>query len=73
MPVLDGMCAEKVFLYDQSNTLTIKGIGATKEIRQIEANLAKNSPGFRSTKLLALTGMSSLEDKRRAFLAGVDG
>lgn len=27
----------------------------------------------RHTKILALTGMSSLEDKRRAFDAGVDG
>ncbi|KAF8199645.1 hypothetical protein BJ912DRAFT_1020221 [Pholiota molesta] len=61
-----------VILLDMSMPV-LDGIGATKEIRQIEANLAKNSPGFRSTKLLALTGMSSLEDKRRAFLAGVDG
>ena len=27
----------------------------------------------RSTRLIALTGMSSREDKRRAFEAGVDG
>lgn len=28
---------------------------------------------YRRTKILALTGMSSLEDKRKAFDAGVDG
>ena len=63
--------------------LTIKspGIGASKEIRALEAARLKSyeedPSSFRtapsSTKILALTGMSSLEDKRRAFEAGVDG
>ncbi|KAF9484335.1 hypothetical protein BDN70DRAFT_910722 [Pholiota conissans] len=61
-----------IILLDMSMPV-LDGIGATKEIRQIEANLEKSSPDFRKTKLLALTGMSSLEDKRRAFIAGVDG
>ncbi|KAH7884669.1 Fph type histidine kinase [Phlebopus sp. FC_14] len=47
----------------------LDGVGATVEIRQIER--------VRSTEqqsvILALTGMSSLEDKRKAFEAGMDG
>lgn len=61
----------------------LDGIGATSEIRQIEtarqreyeqraSTLNPKRPPH-STKILALTGMSSLEDKRRAFEAGVDG
>jgi len=47
----------------------LDGVGAAKEIRGIEsANLTG-----KSTKILALTGMSTPEDKRRAFEAGVDG
>ncbi|KIY71679.1 hypothetical protein CYLTODRAFT_368778 [Cylindrobasidium torrendii FP15055 ss-10] len=45
----------------------LDGVGATTEIRQFEAF------ADHTTKILALTGMSSLEDKRRAFDAGVDG
>lgn len=30
-------------------------------------------PSQQASRILALTGMSSLEDKRRAFEAGVDG
>ena len=39
------------------------------EIRQIE----RAGPVQRSSVILALTGMSSLEDKRKAFEAGMDG
>jgi CheY-like chemotaxis protein len=49
------------------------GVGATQEIRRIEADMAKVSGGLQRVRILALTGMSSLEDKRRAFEAGVDG
>ena len=58
----------------------LDGISATTEIRQIESrrrrvyeNSESNGPSPRASKILALTGMSSLEDKRRAFEAGVDG
>jgi CheY-like chemotaxis protein len=44
------------------------GYGATTQIRKIEA-----SRSGQKSHILALTGMSSLEDKRRAFEAGVDG
>jgi len=54
----------------------LDGIGATAEIRQIESTrrkaLAKQASEDRAG-ILALTGMSSLEDKRKAFDAGVDG
>lgn len=59
----------------------LDGISATVEIRAIEAERqqeheksgapAEDAP--RRVRILALTGMSSLEDKRRAFEAGVDG
>lgn len=55
----------------------LDGIGATTEIRRTEAILSANrtpqSPPFSAVKILALTGMSTLEDKQRAFDAGVDG
>lgn len=47
----------------------LDGVGAAKEIRRIESA----NPNGNSTRILALTGMSTLEDKRRAFEAGVDG
>lgn len=47
----------------------LDGVGAAKEIRGIESA----NPLGKSTKILALTGMSTIEDKRRAFEAGVDG
>lgn len=47
----------------------LDGVGATVEIRQIE----RAGPVQRSSVILALTGMSSLEDKRKAFEAGMDG
>ncbi|KAH9940976.1 hypothetical protein B0H21DRAFT_753848 [Amylocystis lapponica] len=56
----------------------LDGIGATSQMRTIEcarnqeedALAGKLNPAAR---ILALTGMSSLDDKRRAFEAGVDG
>jgi CheY-like chemotaxis protein len=53
----------------------LDGIGATAEIRAVEAERRAASHGKPAlpARLLALTGMSSLEDKRRAFEAGVDG
>ncbi|KAG6868316.1 hypothetical protein C0993_005041 [Termitomyces sp. T159_Od127] len=50
-------------------------IAATAEIRAIESNRSNGNTrqGGDSARILALTGMSSLEDKRRAFEAGVDG
>ncbi|EED84276.1 hypothetical histidine kinase [Postia placenta Mad-698-R] len=58
----------------------LDGVGATTQMRSIE--LARSMNGSPSSsaessahaaRILALTGMSSLEDKRRAFEAGVDG
>ena len=57
----------------------LDGIAATIEIRKIEAKRmqehAKSSGADppRPVKIFALTGMSSRDDKRRAFEAGVDG
>ncbi|KAJ8457593.1 hypothetical protein ONZ45_g18251 [Pleurotus djamor] len=51
----------------------LDGFGATSEIRQIEAARTQDGDCVSPTRILALTGMSSLEDKRRAFDAGVDG
>lgn len=45
------------------------GVGATVQIRQIER--ARSSQ--QSSVIVALTGMSSLEDKRKAFEAGMNG
>jgi CheY-like chemotaxis protein len=47
----------------------LDGVGAATEIRKIESL----NPSSKSTRILALTGMSTQEDKRRAFEAGVDG
>ncbi|KAH7911347.1 Fph type histidine kinase [Hygrophoropsis aurantiaca] len=46
-----------------------EGVGAAVEIRQLE----KASGKQHHSSILALTGMSSLEDKRKAFEAGMDG
>lgn len=45
------------------------------EIRQIESarRTTSEQAGEDHVGILALTGMSSLEDKRKAFDAGVDG
>nr|GAT60998.1 histidine kinase [Mycena chlorophos] len=64
-----------VVLLDMSMPV-LDGIGATTEIRQMEAQWsAERGESSKSTptRILALTGRSSLEDKRRAFEAGVDG
>jgi len=71
MPVLDGSYEKATF---HVHVLIFRtGVGATQEIRRIEADMAKASGDLRRVRILALTGMSSLEDKRRAFEAGVDG
>jgi CheY-like chemotaxis protein len=50
------------------------GISATRRIREIEANRASGSEGTSSkhATIVALTGMSSVEDRSRAFDAGVN-
>ena len=50
----------------------LDGVGAASKIREVERNRAE-SEQHPPTRILALTGMSTLEDKRRAFEAGVDG
>ncbi|KZT73082.1 histidine kinase [Daedalea quercina L-15889] len=61
MPVLDGVSA----------TTQMRSIETTRKL----ANPTSDASGQKSpaARILALTGMSSLEDKRRAFEAGVDG
>jgi len=44
-------------------------VSAAAMIRKFE----REGQDGRHARILALTGMSSLEDKRRAFSAGVDG
>jgi len=51
----------------------LDGVGATLEIRKLESQKQITTGASPRTRILALTGMSSLEDKRRAFEAGVDG
>ncbi|KAI0087316.1 hypothetical protein BDY19DRAFT_893168 [Irpex rosettiformis] len=56
----------------------LDGVGATAKIREFELNRKHEMSAMLATppvdtRILALTGMSSLEDKRRAFEAGVDG
>lgn len=57
-----------VVLLDLSMPI-LDGLGATVEIRQLEKVRESRQPSV----ILALTGMSSLEDKRRAFEAGMSG
>ncbi|PIL35743.1 hypothetical protein GSI_02473 [Ganoderma sinense ZZ0214-1] len=62
-----------VVLLDLSMPI-LDGVGATARMREIESmRRQENRFGSQPTRILALTGMSSLEDKRRAFEAGVDG
>ncbi|KAI0710119.1 hypothetical protein C8Q76DRAFT_625042 [Earliella scabrosa] len=63
-----------VVLLDLSMPI-LDGVGATARMREIESKRMKedSASGSQPTRILALTGMSSLEDKRRAFEAGVDG
>lgn len=57
------------------------GFEASEEIRHIERSRHRESLKLSSTepissnrsKIFALTGLASMEDKRRAFAAGVDG
>lgn len=57
----------------------LDGVGATSQMREIESRRlkeqeeGKEGTNVQPSRILALTGMSSLEDKRRAFEAGVDG
>lgn len=57
-----------VVLLDLSMPI-LDGLGATVEIRQLEKARESRQPSV----ILALTGMSSLEDKRKAFEAGMSG
>ena len=57
-----------VVLLDMSMPV-LDGVAAAAEMRALERARGAQPPA----RLLALTGMSSLEDKRRAFEAGVDG
>ncbi|KAF8348878.1 hypothetical protein F5887DRAFT_948130 [Amanita rubescens] len=66
----DGVTA--VVLLDLSMPV-LDGIAATVEIRAFESTRPCEANQVQRTRILALTGMSSLEDKRRAFDAGVDG
>lgn len=77
MPVLDGKFLTNI---NRTFTLTVcSGVGATTQMREIEASRHQHSHSEMDaqsppdSRILALTGMSSLEDKRRAFEAGVDG
>ncbi|KAG8935526.1 His Kinase A domain containing protein [Tulasnella sp. 418] len=54
------------------------GFEAAIEIRKIEAqrkadSLTREEGLFKRSKIFALTGLATAEDKRRAFTAGVDG
>ena len=67
-------CAS-VVLVDLSMPV-LDGIGATAQMRDLESARQEASDDgtvVHPARILALTGMSSLEDKRRAFEAGVDG
>ncbi len=72
MPVLDGMLSAVVYIYECALMFST-GIAATVEIRAFESTRPCEANQVQRTRILALTGMSSLEDKRRAFDAGVDG
>ncbi|TFK93960.1 hypothetical protein K466DRAFT_477486 [Polyporus arcularius HHB13444] len=63
-----------VVLVDLSMPI-LDGVAATARMREIESKRKNESSGSAThpARILALTGMSSLEDKRRAFEAGVDG
>ncbi|THH29988.1 hypothetical protein EUX98_g4200 [Antrodiella citrinella] len=86
---VDGLDGVRVFeadgpfdvvLVDLSMPI-LDGIGATTQMRGIEASrralaeaqVQNSPPTDRRARILALTGMSSLDDKKRAFDAGVDG
>jgi CheY-like chemotaxis protein len=66
MPILDGMLC---VTHSKIVLTFFTGLGATIEIRQLEKARESRQPSV----ILALTGMSSLEDKRKAFEAGMSG
>jgi CheY-like chemotaxis protein len=70
MPILDG---RSCFSPEIHRLMKSTGVAATAEIRHIESVRSETPNPSHPTRILALTGMSSLEDKRRAFEAGVDG
>ncbi|KAH6909044.1 atypical/HisK protein kinase [Coprinopsis sp. MPI-PUGE-AT-0042] len=51
----------------------LDGFECTTQLRALEAKRNESGNKYPSAKILALTGMSSLEDKRKAFEAGFDG
>jgi len=57
-----------VVLLDLSMPI-LDGFGAAAKIREFEASRGNQH----TARILALTGMSSLEDKRKAFAVGMDG
>ncbi|GJJ08274.1 hypothetical protein Clacol_002484 [Clathrus columnatus] len=61
MPVLDGVGAATAIRRSE------------RERRSARAHLPSTPELMQSSRLIALTGMSSREDKRKAFEAGVDG
>lgn len=62
-----------IVLLDLSMPL-LDGFGASIKMRDYESKLHNgHRPRQRPTRILALTGMSTPEDKRKAFEAGVDG
>jgi CheY-like chemotaxis protein len=74
MPLLDGMLHYSRWKVNCAN-VSFAGIGATTEIRAIENSRRAAATGtpVPPARILALTGMSSLDHKKRAFEAGVDG
>ncbi len=68
------LSSHSVVLVDLSMPI-LDGVAATARMREIESKRKNESSGSAThpARILALTGMSSLEDKRRAFEAGVDG
>jgi len=61
MPVLDGVGAATAIRRSE------------RERRLARSHLPSTQESMQSSRLIALTGMSSREDKRKAFEAGVDG
>lgn len=87
MPKKNGMVSECP-LYEGTTCLTNLALGfeAAREIRSIEQERINSLANFtsgalspsaasvpRRSKIFALTGLASMEDKRKAFDVGVDG
>lgn len=80
MPVLDGMFEAFNKRDSVLHNFLTSGVGAATAIRRAErerrlarSHLPSTPELMYSSRLIALTGMSSREDKRKAFEAGVDG